>query len=114
MNLSEAIARMEGWFAVTGEPNRSQRNNNPGNLEYDAFTREFGATGTDGRFAIFPDAAHGWNALRTLLLRNYADLTVSEAINRYAPSNENNDTTYIANVCKWCGCASDTLVKDVI
>ena len=45
---------------------RAWRNNNPGNLEDGKFARDNGAIGSDGRFAIFPDATTGFNAMTGL------------------------------------------------
>ena len=78
---------------------RAWRNNNPGNLEYGVFTRNSGAIGSDGRFAMFPDAATGFNAMAGLLSTNaYQKLTIEGAINRYAPSNENNVEAYLKSI----------------
>ena len=60
---------------------RAWRNNNPGNLEYGKFARGNGAIGTDGRFAIFPDTATGFNAMANLLSTSaYQNLTIEGAI----------------------------------
>jgi uncharacterized protein (TIGR02594 family) len=77
---------------------RSWRNNNPGNIEYGPFARSMGATGTDGRFAVFPDYKSGRNAQEKLLFegKNYASLTLAQAIRRWAPASENNVPAYIA------------------
>ncbi|MGN7127813.1 phage tail tape measure protein, partial [Methylorubrum thiocyanatum] len=77
---------------------RSWRNNNPGNIEYGPFARSMGATGTDGRFAVFPDYKSGRNAQEKLLFegKNYANLTLAQAIRRWAPASENNVPAYIA------------------
>lgn len=83
---------------------RAWRNNNPGNLEYGKFTRNNGAIGTDGRFAIFPDAATGFNAMAGLLATSsYQKLTIEGAINRYAPPNENNVENYLKSVERQTG-----------
>ena len=52
---------------VGGNLPRNMRNHNPGNIEYGAFARAHGATGSDGRFAIFPDDATGNAAMQALL-----------------------------------------------
>ena len=65
--VSSAIAQREGFNARGPKPNRGQRNHNPGNIEYGQFAKDHGATGSDGRFAIFPDAATGYKALDALL-----------------------------------------------
>ncbi|MBR0212602.1 MAG: hypothetical protein IJQ55_03275 [Alphaproteobacteria bacterium] len=78
---------------------RAWRNNNPGNLEDGKFARDNGAIGTDGRFAIFPDTATGFNAMANLLSTSaYQNLTIEGAINRYAPPNENNVEDYLKSV----------------
>jgi hypothetical protein len=75
---------------------RAWRNNNPGNLEDGKFARNNGAIGSDGRFAIFPDANTGLNAMVNLLSTNvYQSLTIEDAINRYAPPSENNVDNYL-------------------
>jgi hypothetical protein len=115
LTLAQAIARVEGFYAQGPRPNRPQRNHNPGDIEYDDFSRAHGAIGTDGRFAIFPDDATGFAALNALLQgKHYAGLTVEAAINRYAPPNENNDQSYVAEVCAWTGHEPTDLVSEVL
>lgn len=103
LSLAQAFARMEGWYAVGQVPNRPQRNSNPGDLEYDAWTQAHGAIGTDGRFAIFPDGDTGMSALESLLASDYALLTIAEGVAKYAPADENNVAVYTAAVCHWTG-----------
>ena len=101
---THAIARMEGFYASNSAPDRPQREDNPGDIEYGPFTIAHGATGTDGRFAIFPDADTGMECLRSLLASPaYANLTIQQAVNRYAPPNENDTVNYVDMVCKWTG-----------
>lgn len=111
MTLAQAIARMEGFYAAGQVPNRPQRNNNPGDIEFGPFAERFGATSGDPRFAIFPTVAKGFEALDALLRTpHYLGLTVEEAVNRYAPPVENNTSLYVAAVCHWTGKQStDTL-----
>lgn len=88
---------------------RGMRNNNPGNIEYGAFAKKHGATGTDGRFAIFPTMEAGQSAMQALL-GGYLDKghnTVSKAINRWAPGFENNTAAYVAAVSKQIGVGPD-------
>lgn len=77
---------------------RSWRNNNPGNIEYGPFAKRMGATSTDGRFAIFPDYETGRKAQEELLFNSegYRNLTLAQAIKRWAPASENNVPAYIA------------------
>jgi len=84
---------------------RGIRNNNPGNIEYGEFAKRMGATGTDGRFAIFPSPEGGLAAL-SALLSSYGSRginTVQAVINRYAPPNENNTAGYSAGVARAMG-----------
>jgi hypothetical protein len=47
---------------------RGLRNNNPGNIEFGSFAKKYGATGSDGRFAIFPTMVDGIRAIAELLI----------------------------------------------
>lgn len=115
MTLIEAIARMEGFYSLTPAPNRPQRNNNPGDLEWGEFSRDQGAVKGDPRFAIFPTAAEGWAALYALLSGpDYAPLTIEAAINKFAPPIENDTMRYVDLVCVWVNCAPDEIVADVL
>jgi hypothetical protein len=98
VTLLEAMARQEGFYAAGSRP---ERNNNPGDIEDGKFARAHGATGTDGRFAIFPDSATGFAAMRALLLSAYRGLTIQQALNKYAPPVENDTNTYLEHVCEW-------------
>jgi hypothetical protein len=51
---------------------RNLRNNNPGNLEYGDFAKSHGATGSDGRFAIFSTMEAGMAAQEALLRSKYS------------------------------------------
>lgn len=96
-----------GSFRKVGG-SRSWRNNNPGNIEYGDFARRYGAIGTDGRFAIFPDEATGQRARAALIFNGdkYRNLTLTQAIERYAPSSENHTTAYQRRVLAAVGGAN--------
>lgn len=118
MTICEAIAREEGFY-IPGS--RSNRNNNPGDLEYGGFARTYGATRIEvvgahqtPRFAYFPDAATGFNAMKILLKNHYGGMTIEQAFNKYAPPVENQTNSYIANVCKWTGLTPDTIVDNYL
>lgn len=112
MNLLESMARMEGWLVLTSRP---RRNNNPGDIEYGRFAVAHGAVGSDGRFAKFPTPAAGFEAMRLLLLGPaYAGLTVAQAIEKYAPSDENDTARYVSLVCQWSGCRPDDKLADLL
>lgn len=108
LTLLQAMARQEGFYA---EGSRPARNCNPGDIEYGKFALAHGAIGTDGRFAIFPDEATGFAAMRALLKGAYLGLTVQQAIAKWAPSSENNDAAYVDHVCEWTGLTPETVLE---
>lgn len=73
---------------------RNWRNNNPGNLEYGPFAQAQGATGSDGRFAVFPDQQSGRKAMGEKLFKSddYKGKNLSAAIAKWAPASDGNDT----------------------
>lgn len=115
MSFLEAMARMEGFYRRGARP---QRNNNPGDIEFGKFATAHGATHAEqpaNRFAVFPDAATGFDAMRALLTsRGYAGLTVAQALNRWAPPVENDTNGYIVNVCTWAGCKPDDALEPLL
>lgn len=79
---------------------RADRNNNPGNIEFGSFAKRMGATGSDGRFAIFPDRETGFKAAESLLGgKGYAGLTLSQIGSRWAEG----DSRWAQNVSKATG-----------
>ena len=77
-------------------------------MNYGPFAQQWGATGSDGRLAIFPDQATGFAAMSGLLdtYQNKHGLnTVSGIINRWAPPNVDNNSTsaYISTVARKIG-----------
>lgn len=107
MTLIQAIARMEGWGVAGDLPTR---NNNPGDICAGQFAEAHGALTAPGRFAVFATAEEGFAALRDLLTRHYAGMTVQAALNRYAPPVENDAQTYLNNVCEWTGLTPGTIL----
>jgi len=98
---------------------RGLRNNNPGNIEFGTFARLYGGTledppldGGRARFAKFPTMVDGLRTIAELLIvysvkpdgKGGKIDTVAEAINRWAPSNENHTAAYIALVCTVLDC----------
>lgn len=108
MTFLEAVAREEGFYVKGSRPNR---NNNPGDIEWGKFTQAHGATHGDPRFAVFPSVELGFGAMKALFQTvGYKGLTVAQALNRWAPVQENNTNRYIVNVCEWVGCKpADTI-----
>ena len=109
VKLSLLIAQYEG-----NEPGmRAFRNNNPGNFRYSAvgYAPVYGAVERDkDGFAIFPTKDKGWLYLRNFLLtlakgqsvtynfaakklklKNCSELTLTQMMRTYAPSEDHND-----------------------
>lgn len=108
--------RLSDGSIVKRTGDRNWRNNNPGNIEYGDFTRNRGAIGTDGRFAIFPDVATGRAAKQALLFegKNYKDKTIAEAIYRWAPPSDGNPTAaYISQAAAGAGVDANTRLSDL-
>ena len=105
--IHAAQDQASGKGGAAGVP-RNMRNNNPGNIEYGDFASKNGATGSDGRFAIFPDMKTGENAMANLLM-SYAKggtNTISKIVSKWSPAGDNgaaNTNAYIADVAKKTG-----------
>ena len=99
--MERHYADKDGHVTIKQGGSRSWRNNNSGNLVYGKFAKAHGAIGTDGRFAIFPDEKTGDKAREALIFGGdkYRNLSLKQAIHRYAPPQENNTQQYY-NVVK--------------
>lgn len=130
IEIAKVLAVGPGWNQVLGTDGNvytikgdyNWRSNNPGNIEYGPFAISHGAIGSGavppGRqrgFAIFPTEAAGDAARSALLFEspNYRDLSIADAISRYAPPNENNTAGYIAAVAAAAGVTPDTLMSQL-
>lgn len=113
--LPEAIAQVEGFNAKGDKQNRPQRDHNPGNIRTSDFATAHGAVGNDDGYAIFPDDDTGKKALYALLKTpGYANLTVDQAVAKWAPPKENNTGAYQASVRKMTGLSGDTRVSSAL
>lgn len=77
-----------------GNLTRGERNNNPGNIELGAQWNG-AVTGTDPRFVVFSMPEYGIRAMATILKtykNKYGIYTIRNAITRWAPPEDNNDT----------------------
>ena len=93
---------------------RAWRNNNPGNIRMYDFARRAGAIGEAGGFAVFPDEATGLRAVKSLLLSSsYKDLTIANAISRYAPPAENNTVAYQRSIERLTGLSINRKISDL-
>jgi hypothetical protein len=104
----QAIARQErGW----GTSNYSDPRHNPGDIEDGEFAQAHGALPPDGhRFAAWATEEEGFAAMRALLKEHYQGLTVFQAILKWAPAVENDDSTYVKHVCSWTGLLPSTFL----
>lgn len=95
---------------ITG--NLNIRNNNPGNIEFGSLAQKYGAVGTDGRFAVFPDYETGRKAQESLLFESgvYSGKTIGSAIAKYAPVGDgsNDPIAYANSVAAALGVPVDT------
>ena len=92
-----------GFIRKSGS--RTWRNMNPGAIRYGDFTKQYGACGKAGGFAVFPTEEHGMEALKGLLKSDgYCNLTIEAAIYKWAPPSDNNDTkAYQRHLSKMTG-----------
>lgn len=104
---------------------RGLRNNNPGNIEYQAFNQWSGLEQdkpNDGRFCRFISPEYGIRAMAKIL-KNYTKReglpgvgdagidTVKEIIHRWAPPCENVTSVYVDQVAKVVGVKPDTPIN---
>lgn len=97
---------------------RGIRNRNPGNLRLGDDWQGLSASQGDAAFCQFDDPVYGLRALMRVLLnyRRKADgqgkriVTIRQAINRWAPPNENNTTVYVNTVARRLGVDPDAPV----
>jgi peptidoglycan hydrolase-like protein with peptidoglycan-binding domain len=107
---------------VDGDIQRRQGNvnwrmNNPGNLRDFPWTKKqpgyvgSGNAGASGTFAVFATPEDGFNAKKQLLFSpssKYVNMTIKDAITRYAPPTENNTLAYIDAVVKATNTSQNT------
>lgn len=95
------------------QPPRGLRNNNPGNIVKGSTKWRGEVDGTDARFCTFSTMPYGYRALM-LLLQNYQRLhglrTIRQLISRWAPSSENNTSSYIRRVSRLTGYGTDDVL----
>ncbi len=93
---------------------RAWRNLNPGNIRYSEFSRNAGAIGQAGGFAVFPDEETGTLAISSLLRgQSYNNLTIARAITRYAPPSENNTAAYHRRIQQITGLNINRRISDL-
>lgn len=93
---------------------RAWRNNNPGNIRMSEFSRRAGAIGEAGGFAVFPDEQTGARAVKQLLTGNsYKNLTIANAVSRYAPPSENNTVAYQRSIERLTGLSVNRRISEL-
>src|SRR5574343_1167217 len=91
---------------------RGIRNHNPGNIERgkDRWLGMSADQSTDSRFLVFDKLEAGIRALMRVLI-NYQERhdikTLRAAINRWAPTTENNSSAYVQHVSRLTGLDPD-------
>ena len=88
---------------------------NPFNIRFSANNQWIGQAGQTNGFVDFSAAIYGIRAAALLVLRSYRSkgiLTISEIINRFAPSSENNTAKYVDYVCNQLGVFPFYIPKD--
>ena len=81
------------------------RNNNPGNIRKSSFAHQNGAVGETDKWAVFPNEETGLIAITKLLRsKSYRNLSISEAIHKWAPASDNNNPkSYSQRISKMTG-----------
>ncbi len=106
------ITYSDGRQEVRTGGSRSWRNNNPGNLIPGDFANRQGAIGQAGGIAVFPNEAVGQRAQVALLLSpRYRDVTLDQAIARWAPPPRNPTAAYQAYVRNATGISGQTRIN---
>jgi peptidoglycan hydrolase-like protein with peptidoglycan-binding domain len=97
--------------------NVSWRMNNPGNLRDYPWTKKqpgyvgSANAGASGTFAVFATPEDGFNAKKQLLFSpssKYLNMTINDAITKYAPETENKTLVYIDAVVKATNASQNT------
>jgi hypothetical protein len=117
--IKELVVMKHGLTEITVDRNANIPTfcNNPGALRPSSIKEVNDlAIGTiqapSGEFLHFANEEHGYKALEIVLKKVYWDGSISECINRYAPSFENNTSGYVAKIVGKMGISSNTLVKN--
>lgn len=88
------------------------RNHNPGNIRPGEISERHNQIGVIHDFAIFPDYQSGHDALIDVIKTNYWNSSITQMIQHFAPSSENNTKRYIKFLQKFTGVSDDTKIKN--
>lgn len=117
--LQQLVVLRSGLTEITLDRNKNIPKfcNNPGNIRPGNKQIDALAIGTissiNGEFLYFPNEEQGFKALEILLETKYANKTIQECIEMYAPSSENNTFKYIQTICNKLNKPSNTKIKDL-
>lgn len=107
-------------FQRISDKSPSWRNNNPGNItapkNAEKYPNDLGAIGAAGRWLVFPDEQAGLMGIVKLLKKpGYINLTISEAIHKWAPFGDGNNTpdNYTKKLCQMTGLSANARIKDL-
>jgi len=108
-NGTRSVLYPNGLIKVGGH--RNWRNNNPGNIKS---TNYPGSIGSDGTFAVFNSMEDGYKAQENLLQSsNYRNLSMHDAIYRWAPPSENDSAGYVKYVAEKTGIDPNKKMSDL-
>jgi hypothetical protein len=117
--IKELVVMKHGLTEITVDRNANIPTfcNNPGALRPSSIKEVNDlAIGTiqapSGEFLHFANEEHGYKALELVLKKVYWNGSISDCINRYAPSFENNTSGYVAKIVSKMGISPSTLVKN--
>ncbi len=88
------------------------RNHNPGNAHPGHISKKNNQIGVAYELAVFPDYESGHNALLDVLKITYADSSIDEMMQSYAPPHENNTKKYIKFLQNVTGVKDNKKIKD--
>lgn len=104
---------------VTGESHLNLQNNNPGNISFNKFTKDYkGCTGANKGFCVFQTIGDGFRAIDRLLgvysRHNPPDNTPKRIVHLWAPQGDgsNREDVYVAAFKKFGGFDPDQIVGD--
>ena len=93
------------------------QNNNPGAMRANsAIAKKLGAVDASGKWMVFPSEQAGLNAIVKLLhSKNYINLSVKDAIHRWAPFGDgnNNPDSYSKKIAKLTGLSPDAILRNL-
>ena len=117
--IKELVVMKHGLTEITVDRNANIPTfcNNPGALRPSSIKEVNDlAIGTiqapSGKFLHFANEEHGYKALEIVLKKVYWNGSINECIKRYAPSFENNTSSYVGKIVSKMEISPNTLVKN--